>query len=430
MMKKVLLVIITIFALLFAFFSCERMFDNPYDANSNKETWAPDSVDYFVISANECELSWKLDEDRIDGFKIDKFENNNWITNYAVIGKESRIWQDYNYIYDANKHVKYRIFAYAGQNQSMVKELSVNPELPITAIGSVYNILQNGVTCEIDFLSTGNTKILYYGACWSKINMPDTSDNKVVFSDFQASELDSNIVIVVNNLQPATTYQIRSFAANFLGINYCAEYSFTTDFPNCGTLVDARDGSNYKTVMIGSQCWMAENLRYLPSVASTNVASQNDPLYYVYGYTGNDVEEAKTTFNYNTYGVLYNIKAAYESCPDGWHFPSVSEWRTLLLFLDDKDITNGAGKLKETGTTHWKSPNTGATNETGFTALPGGMKDGYWGNPEYIGEICFFWAYDYDTYRYVSLSYNDSTIDTFFPSMNSAAGLSLRCIKD
>ena len=137
---------------------------------------------------------------------------------------------------------------------------------------------------------------------------------------------------------------------------------------------DTRDGYVYKTVKIGEQIWMAENLRYLPSVSVT--ASETEPSYYVYGYTGIELEVAKATENYETYGALYNVPAALTACPSGWHLPTVSEWNYLVV-----DVLGGtavaAAKLKEKGTVHWESPNAGATNETGFTALPGG---GYNGN--------------------------------------------------
>src|SRR5690554_6700140 len=134
------------------------------------------------------------------------------------------------------------------------------------------------------------------------------------------------------------------------------------------TIKDARDNQTYRIVTIGSQTWMAENLKYLPSVVGPETGSQTTPHYYVYGYNGTNVTDAKATANYNTYGVLYNWPAEMNACPDGWHLPSDAEWTELTDYLGGESVAGG--KLKETGTTHWASPNTGATNETGFTALP------------------------------------------------------------
>jgi len=164
------------------------------------------------------------------------------------------------------------------------------------------------------------------------------------------------------------------------------------------TFTDPRDGQAYNIVAIGRQTWMAENLKYLPDVNPSLDGSNSSPYYYAYDYQGTNVSEAKATTNYQTYGVLYNWNAALNACPDGWHLPTDDEWKTLEMYLgmsqsesDDVDWrgTDEGGKLKETGTTNWWSPNTGATNSSGFTALPGGFRysngsfynlgiDGYW----------------------------------------------------
>lgn len=93
------------------------------------------------------------------------------------------------------------------------------------------------------------------------------------------------------------------------------------------------------------------------------------PYYYVQGYIGYDLETAKLTTDYSTYGVLYNWPAACLACPSGWHLTGDAEWNTLIAFLGGENVAGG--KMKETGTTRWDSPNTGATNESGFKALSG-----------------------------------------------------------
>ncbi|HRS54310.1 MAG TPA: fibrobacter succinogenes major paralogous domain-containing protein, partial [Bacteroidales bacterium] len=167
----------------------------------------------------------------------------------------------------------------------------------------------------------------------------------------------------------------------------------------CGVdnLTDSRDGNTYQTVQIGTQCWMKENLKYLPSVVGSATGSNTVPYYYVYGYNGTDVFTAKAQPNYSVYGVLYNWPAAMAGaassnnnpsgvqgvCPSGWHLPSDAEWQQLELYIGmDPSVlnntgwrgTNEGGKLKETGTLHWTSPNTGATNVSGFTGLGGGFR--------------------------------------------------------
>lgn len=140
-----------------------------------------------------------------------------------------------------------------------------------------------------------------------------------------------------------------------------------------GTFADPRDGTVYKTLTIGGQTWLAENLKYLPSVNAPTSGSRTDPCYYVFGYQGTIVDEAKGNSNFTTYGVLYNWPAAMSACPAGWHLPSDVEWSQLMDRLGGQDIAGG--KLKESGTTHWNDPNTGATNETGFSFIPGGFRN-------------------------------------------------------
>ncbi|MDY0315548.1 MAG: FISUMP domain-containing protein [Bacteroidales bacterium] len=207
-----------------------------------------------------------------------------------------------------------------------------------------------------------------------------------------------------------------------------------------GTFTDTRDNYTYQTVEIGSQTWMAENLKYLPSVVGPGAGSYGDPYYYVYGYDGTDISSAKATENYQTYGVLYNWPAAMQACPTGWHLPSDDEWKELEMFLgmsqEQADEwgwrgTDEGGKLKETGITHWNSPNEGATNETGFTALPGGCRydDGNFNNLGYHGH---WWSATEDGSYYAwvrVLYYNSSDVDRGNYYVKGF-GCSVRCVRD
>ncbi|HDP74539.1 MAG TPA: PKD domain-containing protein, partial [Bacteroidales bacterium] len=220
-----------------------------------------------------------------------------------------------------------------------------------------------------------------------------------------------------------------------------SDYLTVTDVPS-GTFTDSRDGTEYQTITIGNQEWMAENLKYLPSVVGLGTGSQTIPYYYVYGYNGTDVAAAKSSTNYSTYGVLYNWPAAMNSetsstsnpsgvqgvCPDGWHLPSHAEWTELTDYLGGESVAGG--KLKETGTTHWNSPNAGATNETGFTALPGSYRinSGTFSN---IGNYGYWWSASelstdiaWTRYMYYNGSYvGRSNLDKEF-------GFSVRCVRD
>ena len=210
------------------------------------------------------------------------------------------------------------------------------------------------------------------------------------------------------------------------------------------TFTDPRDGKVYQTVVIGNQEWMAENLAYLPSVNQVADGSEDAPgsYYYVYGYDGTDVNAAKATDNYNTYGVLYNWTAAMGgdasstsnpsgiqgACPLGWHLPSDVEWTELIDLQGGKQIAGG--KLKEIGTSHWNSPNSDATNETGFTALPGGFR-GYLGTFSSIDNEGRWWsATELDaTYAWShDMFYNSSLVLRNF--IYNEMGFCVRCVRD
>ena len=186
------------------------------------------------------------------------------------------------------------------------------------------------------------------------------------------------------------------------------------------------DGMNYPIVKIGEQTWMAENLAYLPSVSPSSDVSETSPFYYVFGYEGNNVGEVKSSTNYTTYGVLYNWEAAKYSCPSGWHLPSDTEWTTLVDHLG----SSAGGKMKETGTTHWAILNMGATNESGFTALPGGSRDGDSGFYN-LGYDASFWSSSGDGLSYawdrnLGNDYDGVDRGNFYRSY----GFSVRCLRN
>jgi uncharacterized protein (TIGR02145 family) len=192
------------------------------------------------------------------------------------------------------------------------------------------------------------------------------------------------------------------------------------------------DGNIYNTVTIGTQVWMAENLKTTKFQDSTDIPYITDnknwnalfkPAYFWYD---ND-EKA----NKKTYGALYNwyVVSTNKLCPAGWHIPGNSEWATMIKELKGGDRVAG-GMLKETGMNHWRGPNKRATNSSGFTALPGGFRDsngkfhdigiygGWWSNTETSATKAFYWGLLYD---YGTAGSGES---------QKAAGFSVRCLRD
>lgn len=219
---------------------------------------------------------------------------------------------------------------------------------------------------------------------------------------------------------------------------------YNTDTSICGTdSIQDYDGNWYKTVQIGNQCWMKENM------ATTHYA---DGTALVDGTGAGDISGdyiTKYMFDHNdnptntaTYGKLYIWAAAMNGaassnsnpsevqgvCPTGWHLPSNNEWTELTDYLGGESVAGG--KMKETGTTHWNSPNTGATNSSGFTALPGGGR-WYDGSFSGVGGNSYFWSATESSSVHAmvrKLSNNTSVVENL--SFYKTVGYSVRCVKD
>jgi uncharacterized protein (TIGR02145 family) len=207
---------------------------------------------------------------------------------------------------------------------------------------------------------------------------------------------------------------------------YGNEWPLAPEFV-CGETIAHQDYA-YSTVQIGDQCWFSENCRYLPEVSPPNEESNTDPYYYVYGYEGTDVAAAQATENYATYGVLYNWPAVMTAgiCPSGWHIPSDGEFTELTDFLGGEGVAGG--KMKEAGYDHWISPNTGATNSSGWTGLPGGFR--YSGVFSYSVSHGSWWSASESgsgSWRR-GLSSNDDIVSRYLTSRYN--GYSARCVRD
>ena len=209
---------------------------------------------------------------------------------------------------------------------------------------------------------------------------------------------------------------------------------------NCGDDVN-HENYDYSTVLIGAQCWFSENCRYLPSVSPSSASSTTDPYFYVYDYQGTDVTLAKTTANYDTYGVLYNWPAfmTADICPSGWHIPSDGEWQTMEVSLGmsiaDASSIGWRGspvgdymKSASGWDTLWDINGNGS-NSSGFSALPGGTSWGgdfhvvggagnWWSSSEF--ELLVSWQRE--------LSYASDTVIRSY--IGKEIGCAARCVRD
>lgn len=280
----------------------------------------------------------------------------------------------------------------------------------ISSSGSVINgavnpnLLSSKVTFEYG-------KTTSYGSSVLAIQSPLTGN---IMKDVSAR---------LSGLNQGITYHFRIKAENSAGISYSEDKTFITlprDF----------DNNEYSTVYIGTQVWMGENLRTTMLNDGVPIDFAPDKTIWVNhanpGYCWYDNNSANKT----TYGALYNWSAVNTGklCPAGWHVPTDTEWGKLADYLGGSSVAGG--KLKESGISHWTTPNTGAGNESGFTAFPGGMrgtsgdfmnltKNGYWWSSTGFSTT--------DVWRY-SLDFLSSGLSG--TNDNKKNGLSIRCIKD
>jgi uncharacterized protein (TIGR02145 family) len=203
--------------------------------------------------------------------------------------------------------------------------------------------------------------------------------------------------------------------------------------PDCSsTPVTDIDGNVYQTVTIGTQVWMAENLKVTHYRNGEEIPNVTDTTAWTALTTGAYCECNNDGNTVAAYGRLYNWYAVSDSrniAPKGWHVATDAEWQTLSDFLGGDAVASG--KMRESGTGHWIAPNTGATNESGFSALPAGSREFDNGRFTNIGQEAIFWtATENDSFEawYRSL---------YFVFLNLAHhyyykefGFSVRCVKD
>jgi len=209
--------------------------------------------------------------------------------------------------------------------------------------------------------------------------------------------------------------------------------AFLTLTSSCTKPLTDIDGNEYKTVKIGDQIWMAENLKVTrysngdfietTTPATLDISDQNEPKFQ-WAYAGDEGNVAD-------YGRLYTWYAVTDSrniCPEGWHVLTNAEWTKLANYFGGEGLA--AAKLKEIGTDHWNSSNTVATNSSGFTALPGGGRgnNGVFGGMGYYGSWWSSSESDTATAGYWYMYYNVNSVKK--TSFHKNSGFSVRCVKD
>jgi len=293
----------------------------------------------------------------------------------------------------------YNIRAYAtnsvgtGYGNTIIFSTSEPPKpvLPVITTSPIASISPIAARSGGNITSDGGAPIITRGVCWSIDTMPDIWDNKSTDGSGTGS-FQSNLA----GLTPGTTYYLRAYAINSAGTSYGDVYSFMTQIYDIV-------GNTYNIVTIGTQVWLAENLKTTKynNRDSIPLITYTDPKYK---YIGTCCNYDNLPGYKDSYGLLYNFYAVVDSrnlCPSGWHVPTEDEWQTLIAF--EGGVDSKGAKLMETGTEHWYGQNN-ATNSSGFSARGGGNRavsvDGL-GGYENFKNYGIFWTssiFDYEDY--------------------------------
>ncbi len=192
------------------------------------------------------------------------------------------------------------------------------------------------------------------------------------------------------------------------------------------------EGQVYNTVLIGDQCWLKENLNVGTMINGTEGMSNNWLIEkYCYDNNSDNCDEYGGLYQWNEMMEYTTTPGVQGICPTGWHLPTINEWTLLVDYLGG--MTVAGGKMKEAGTSHWSSPNTGATNESGFTGLPGGYR--VWiGSFDDLTNKTYFWSSTMPQTGWVegrTLRYDSNSMGSFVSAnSNNGRGSSVRCLKD
>jgi uncharacterized protein (TIGR02145 family) len=295
---------------------------------------------------------------------------------------------------------------------------------PTVTTTAATNILQTTATSGGNVTSDGGAAVTARGVCWNSSGTPTTDDSKTTDGSGTGTFTSS-----LTGLASSTTYYIRAYATNSVGTAYGNEVSFTTSWACGDPITDSRDSKTYNTVQIGTQCWLKQNLNIGTRIDGV-VSQTNNSIIEKHCY--NNIEDSCTV-----YGGLYQwdemmqfvtTEGAQGICPSGYHIPAATEWNVLRDYLGGESVAGG--KMKEVGTRYWESPNTGASNSSGFSARGAGTYRPYSSDYFYLlRQMGIFWT-STRSGGYVRRDTDKNSAGLWPYTCEQYHSFSVRCIKD
>lgn len=303
------------------------------------------------------------------------------------------------------------------------KEQEISVSLPVVETEMVTKITDKTAVVLSRVVDAGNGTILVRGICW------DTQTTPTLVNNVGHTTNDGGTGAYVSDITGLSFpqhYYVCSYATNEEGTSYGEIISFETFL--CGVSQVEYGAQTYNTVQIENQCWMRENLNIGVMIDGGFFQTDDNIIEkYCFGSDETNCDEYGGLYGWHEMMQYITEEGTQGICPNGWHIPTDGEWTNLANFLGGDDYAGG--KMKEAGTDHWDDPNTGATNSSGFTALPGGYH-GSSGNSFGLGDGALFWSSS-DTgggpWNRI-IYYNESKLIRYKNSWGD--GLSVRCLRN
>jgi uncharacterized protein (TIGR02145 family) len=319
---------------------------------------------------------------------------------------------------------------------SLTESFTTLPDKPIVLTSFILDFTKTTTVLGGNDIYQGLSAVTERGVYWGLSPDPEISGNKLQIGSGMGT-FSTNLT----GISPGTTYYVKAYAVNNYGIALGSQYSFNSGQSLDRPIVTDIDNNIYHFITIGNQTWLAENLQVTRYNDGSVIPLVTDSIKWLglttpgYCWYKNDA----STYQ-KTYGALYNwyVVNAGKLCPEGWHVPTKSEWTLLTTYLGGEE--KAGAKLKEAGAVHWTILSGGftnisdseATNETGFTALPGGSR--FKGTFILVGENGYWWSST--EFPYLPLAFgvelwlNDGNRFHLGPDRAMQNGFSVRCLKD
>jgi uncharacterized protein (TIGR02145 family) len=438
-MKKLLSLIALIII-----FSCSTSSDGNGNSTTTVVPIVPTNLTGELVN-NQVVLNWNDSSTNESGFKIDRKEGTgSWSVNFASVATDIETYTDA--AVTAGSTYTYRVYSYNAVGPSLGYSNTVTVTIPIVVtLATVTTTAVSGITTTAaatggTITSDGGAPITARGIVWSNLPNP-TIDLPTKTTDGTGI---GTFTSAISGLNANWDYHVRAYATNSAGTAYGNEISFTTPSINVpGPNVTDIDGNVYQSVTNCGLTFTKQNLNVSKYSDGTPIPQVTDPTQWANLTTGAWCYYNNTTANGTTYGKLYNwyaVAGIYDAAsaanpalrkklaPTGWHIPSDAEWTQLTDCLGGESVAGG--KMKSTGTSLWLSPNTAATNESGFTGLPAGWRNSD-GTFVGVGNYGFWWSSSkFGTAGawacYLYYSFGNASIGN---SINRL-GFSVRCLRD